>query len=45
MGAHTFFLNHITRYELFGVNQDNYLERIRDGMPYDLRFELGQMPV
>ena len=45
MGVHTFFLNHIARYELFGVNRDNYLERIRDGMPYDPRFELGQMPV
>ncbi len=45
MGVHTFFLNHLARYELFGVNRDNYLERIRDGMEYDERFELGQMPV
>ena len=45
MGVHTFFLNHLSRYELFGVNRDNYLERIRDGMPYDERFALGAMPV
>lgn len=45
MGVHTFFLNHLARYELFGVNRDNYLERIRDGMTYDERFELGKMPV
>ena len=45
MGVHTFFLNHLARYELFGVNRDNYLTRIRDGMEYDERFELGQMPV
>ena len=45
MGAHTFCLNHMARYEMFGVNRDNYLERIRDGMEYDPRFELGAMPV
>lgn len=45
MGVHTFFLNHLSRYELFGVNRDNYLERIRDGMPYDERFGQGAMPV
>lgn len=45
MGVHTFLLNHLYRYELFGVNRDNYLERIREGMPYDPRFEQGKMPV
>ena len=45
MGVHTFLLNHLYRYELFGVNRNNYLERIREGMPYDRRFELGNMPV
>jgi hypothetical protein len=45
MGVHTFLLNHLYRYELFGVNRDNYLERIREGMAYDPRFELGNMPV
>ena len=45
MGVHTFLLNHLYRYELFGVNRDNYLTRIREGMPYDPRFELGNMPV
>jgi len=45
MGVHTFLLNHLYRYELFGVNRDNYLSRIREGMPYDRRFELGNMPV
>ena len=45
MGVHTFFLNHLSRYELFGVNRDNYLERIRSGMEYDERFEKGNMPV
>jgi hypothetical protein len=45
MGVHTFLLNHLYRYELFGVNRDNYLERIREGMPYDKRFEQGKMPV
>ncbi len=45
MGAHTFFLNHLSRYELFGVNRDNYLDRIREGMEYDERFEQGNMPV
>ncbi len=44
MGAHTFCLNHMARYEMFGVNRDNYLEKIRDGMEYDPRFELGAMP-
>ena len=29
LGVHTFFLNHMARYELFGVNRDNYIERIR----------------
>jgi hypothetical protein len=45
MGVHTFLLNHLYRYELFGVNRDNYLERIREGMPYDRRFEQGKMPI
>jgi hypothetical protein len=45
MGVHTFFLNHMARYELFGVNRDNYLERIRSRMEYDQRFEQGNMPV
>ncbi len=45
MGVHTFFLNHLSRYELFGVNRENYLDRIRDGMEYDQRFEQGNMPV
>ena len=45
MGVHTFLLNHLYRYELFGVNRDNYLTRIREGMSYDPRFELGNMPV
>ena len=45
MGVHTFLLNHLYRYELFGVNRDNYLARIREGMAYDPRFEQGDMPV
>ena len=45
MGVHTFLLNHLGRYELFGVNRDNYLDRIRSGMDYDERFEQGDMPV
>ncbi|MEE3004435.1 MAG: hypothetical protein VX638_03155 [Chloroflexota bacterium] len=45
MGVHTFFLNHMARYEMFGVNRDNYLERIRSHMEYDPRFELGAMPL
>jgi len=45
MGVHTFLLNHLYRYELFGVNRDNYLSRIREGMPYDPRFEQGNLPV
>ena len=45
MGVHTFLLNHLSRYELFGVNRDNYLERIREGMEYDARFEQGRMPM
>ena len=45
MGVHTFLLNHLYRYELFGVNRDNYLSRIREGMAYDPRFEQGKMPV
>jgi hypothetical protein len=45
MGVHTFLLNHLSRYELFGVNRDNYLARIREGMDYDPRFEQGQMPM
>ena len=45
MGVHTFLLNHLYRYELFGVNRDNYLNRIREGMPYDPRFEQGNLPV
>ena len=44
MGVHTFLLNHMARYELYGVNRDNYLDKIRDGMDYDPRFEEGQMP-
>jgi len=45
MGVHTFLLNHMYRWELFGVNRDNYLDRIREGMAYDPRFEQGNMPV
>jgi Aromatic-ring-opening dioxygenase LigAB, LigA subunit len=45
MGVHTFLLNHLSRYELFGVNRDNYLKRIREGMAYDPRFEQGKMPM
>ncbi len=45
MGVHTIFLNHIARYEMFGVNRDNYLDRIRSGMEYDPRFDLGRMPL
>ena len=45
MDVHTFLLNHLSRYELFGVNRDNYLARIREGMEYDPRFEQGQMPM
>ena len=45
MGVHTFFLNHLARYEIFGLNRDNYLDRIRSGMKYDVRFEQGSMPV
>ncbi len=45
MGVHTFLLNHLYRYELFGVNQGNYLSRIREGMDYDPRFEQGKLPV
>ncbi len=45
LGVHTFLLNHLSRYELFGVNRDNYLERIRDGMEYDPRFDQGKMPM
>ena len=45
MGVHTFLLNHLYRYKLFGVSRDNYLSRIREGMPYDTRFEQGNLPV
>jgi len=45
MGVHTFLLNHLYRYELFGVNRDNYLSRIREGLEYDPRFEQGKLPV
>ena len=45
MGVHTFLLNHLSRYELFGVNRDNYLSRIREKMEYDPRFEQGKMPM
>ena len=45
MGVHTFLLNHLSRYELFGVNRDNYLSRIREGMEYDPRFEESKMPM
>jgi Aromatic-ring-opening dioxygenase LigAB, LigA subunit len=45
MGVHTFLLNHLSRYELFGVNRDNYLDKIREGMDYDPRFEQGKMPM
>ncbi len=44
MGVHTFLLNHLSRYELFGVNRDNYLSRIREGMEHDPRFKQGKMP-
>src|SRR5262245_64432530 len=39
MGVHTFLLNHLYLYELFGVNRDTHLSRIREGMPYDPRLE------
>ena len=29
MGVHAFLLNGLSRHELFGVNRDNYLPRIR----------------
>jgi hypothetical protein len=29
LGAHPFLLNHLGRHELFGVNRENYLPRIR----------------
>jgi hypothetical protein len=45
MGVHTFLLNHLQRYDLFGVTRDNYLDRIRQGMEYDERFGQGKMPV
>lgn len=45
MGVHTFLLNHLQRYELFGVTRDNYLDRIRQGMAHDERFSQGKMPV
>ena len=45
MGVHTFLLNHLQRYELFGVNRDNYLSRIRRWLDHDERFEQGEMPV
>jgi Aromatic-ring-opening dioxygenase LigAB, LigA subunit len=45
MGVHTFLLNHLSRYELFGVNRNNYLDKIREGMDYDPRFEQGKMPM
>src|SRR5437660_12480750 len=45
MGVHTFLLNHLSRYELFGVNRDNYLSRIREGMEYDPRYEPAQIPM
>jgi hypothetical protein len=45
MGVHAFFLNHLGRYNLFGFTGDNYLERIRNGMGYDPRFDQGEMPV
>lgn len=45
MGVHTFLLNHLYRYELFGVNRGNYLSRIREGLAYDPRFEQGKMPI
>ncbi len=38
-------MNHLSRYELFGVNRNNYLDRIRDRMAYDERFDLGKMPL
>lgn len=44
MGVHTFLLNHLQRYKLFGVTTENYLARIRKGMEYDPRFEQGRMP-
>jgi hypothetical protein len=45
LGVHTFLLNHLARYELFGVNRDNYLDRLREGLPYDPRWEQAHMPV
>ena len=45
MGVHTFFLSRLSRYELFGVNRENYLDRIHEGMECDERFEQGNMPV
>ena len=45
MGVHTFLLNHMYRWELFGVSRYIYLARIRLGMPLDPRFELGNLPV
>lgn len=41
----SFLLNHLYRYELFGVNRDNYLSRIREGLAYDPRFEQDKMPI
>jgi hypothetical protein len=29
MGVHPFLLNHLARHQLFGVNEENYLPRIR----------------
>lgn len=45
MSVRTFFLNRLSRYELFGVTRENYLDRSRDGMEYDERFKQGNMPV
>ena len=44
-GLHTFLLNHLGRYNLFGFTRENYLERIRNRMDYDPRFDQGEMQV
>ena len=45
LGVHTFLLNHLARYDLLGVNRDNYLERLRAGLAYDPRWDQSSMPV
>src|SRR5437764_12266729 len=44
MGVHTFLLNHLSRYELFGVNLDNYLSRSRVMMVYYPSIYLRNLP-